>query len=187
MLSIRSRDGISQGKDSMTKKQPLPRGRQTTYTQEVAEQICERIANGEPLRQICRDEGMPAWRTAYDWQTAHPEFAARIAHARELGEEAIAQECMMIADTPKIGTKTTSKATGMETVEADMIEHRRLQIDTRLKLLAKWNPRKWGDKLALGGASDLPAIETQATLNVTSLSTEALAEIMAAKDAAQRG
>lgn len=161
-------------------------GRQSTFAQSVADEICEQIANGIPLRQICRDEKMPAWRTVYDWQEAHPEFAARIAHARELGEDAIAQECMMIADTPLIGTKTTSKPTGEEIVKADMIEHRRLQIDTRLKLLAKWNPRKWGDKLALGGASDLPPVETTSTLNVTGLSTEALAEIMRAKDAANR-
>ena len=28
----------------------------------------------------------------------------------------------------------------------DMLGHRKLQIETRLKLLAKWNPKKWGDK-----------------------------------------
>ena len=32
-----------------------------------------------------------------------------------------------------------------------MIEHRKLRIDTRLKLLAKWNPKKYGDKLAHTG------------------------------------
>lgn len=166
-------------------KEPAKRGRASTFDQKIADEICERIANGEPLRQICRDEKMPAWRTVYDWQAAHADFAARIAHARELGEDAIAQECMMIADTPMIGTKSVSKATGMEITEADMIEHRRLQIDTRLKLLAKWNPRKWGDKMAIGGASDLPPVETKSTLNVSGLSTEVLAEIMRARDAAQ--
>ena len=33
---------------------------------------------------------MPAWRTVYDWIRAHPDFATRIAHARELGFDAIA-------------------------------------------------------------------------------------------------
>jgi hypothetical protein len=30
-----------------------------------------------------------------------------------------------------------------------MVEHRKLRIDTRLKLLAKWNPKKYGDKQAI--------------------------------------
>ena len=30
-----------------------------------------------------------------------------------------------------------------------MLGHRKLRIDTRLKLLAKWNPKKWGDRMAL--------------------------------------
>lgn len=165
--------------------EPKQKGRPSTYTQEVADEICERIANGEPLRQICRDDKMPPWRTVYEWQAAHADFFARIAHARELGEDAIAQECMMIADTPQIGSKSVSKATGVEITEADMIEHRRLQIDTRLKLLAKWNPRKWGDKMAIGGASDLPPVETNTSLNVANLSTDVLAAIMQARDAAQ--
>jgi transposase len=160
---------------------PKPRGRPSEYTEAIAEAICDKIANGIPLREICRDDNMPAWRTVYDWQAAHADFSARIAHARELGEEAIAQECMHIADTPQIGIRTTVKPSGTETAEADMIEHRRLQIDTRLKLLAKWNPRKWGDKLAVGGAPDLPPV--QSTLNVASLPTEVLTAIMKAQDA----
>lgn len=164
-----------------------PRGRPSTFSQEVADAICDRIANGVPLREICRDDNMPAWRTVYDWQEANPDFAARIAHARELGEDAIAQECMIIADTPQIGTRSVSKATGVEITEADMIEHRRLQIDTRLKLLAKWNPRKWGDKMAIGGAPDLPPVSTTSAFDVSGISTSALAEIMKAKDAAERG
>lgn len=174
-------------KPAAEKKEPGKPGRVSTFSQETADAICERIANGEPLRQICRDEGMPAWRTVYNWQDEHADFKARIAHARELGEEAIAQECMMIADTPQIGQKTVSKATGMETTEADMIEHRRLQIDTRLKLLAKWNPRKWGDKMAIGGAADLPPVQTESVLDVSGLPTDVLEALMRAKDANQPG
>ena len=56
------------------------------FSQEIADKVCERIAQGEPLRQICRDDEMPAWRTVYDWLDAEPEFAARIARAREIGK-----------------------------------------------------------------------------------------------------
>ena len=73
-------------------------GRKSTYTVAVADEICHRIAEGEPLRQICREDGMPAWRTVYDWIVAEPDFAARIAHARDLGYDAIAEDTLKIAD-----------------------------------------------------------------------------------------
>ena len=41
-----------------------------------------------------------------------------------------------------------------------MLGHRKLQVETRLKLLAKWDPKRYGEKLALGGADDLPPIKT---------------------------
>jgi hypothetical protein len=54
---------------------------------------------------------------------------------------------MEIADTPVIGTKTVSKATGTETTEGDMIEHRRLQVEARKWILAKMLPKVYGDKI----------------------------------------
>lgn len=134
------------------------RGRPSTYAQEVADAICDRIANGEPLREICRDEEMPAWRTVYNWQEANPDFKARIAHSRELGEEAIIQDCLRIADTPLIGEEVEESENGMKVKRGDMLGHRKLQIETRLKLLAKWNPRKWGEKVDLnhGGQEGNP-------------------------------
>jgi hypothetical protein len=44
----------------------------------------------------------------------------------------------------------------MTVTEEDLTQHRRLQIETRLKLLAKWNPRKYGDKTVLAGDPDAP-------------------------------
>ena len=38
---------------------------------------------------------------------------------------------------------------GTETVVEDMLGHRKLQIETRLKLLAKWDPKRYGKKLDL--------------------------------------
>ena len=53
-------------------------------------------------------------------------------------------------DTPQKGTKTVRRGEGenstVETTEADMIEHRRLQIDARKWLIGKMAPKKYGDK-----------------------------------------
>ena len=122
-------------------------GIHTTYKAKTAETICNRLAEGIPLRQICREMGL-AWRTVYDWREAQPDFAAQFARAREMGEDAIAAECLDIANTPLIGTIETDDPDKGRTVRReDMLGHRKLQIETRLKLLAKWNPKKWGEKV----------------------------------------
>lgn len=132
-------------------------GRKTTYTEEQAAKICERIADGETLRAICRDDDMPSWRTVYDWLTEHEDFATRFARARDVGAEAIAQEALDIADTPHEGVIEIDKesklgGTYTEVRRADMLDHRKLRIETRLKLLAKWNPKKYGDRIDIGNA-----------------------------------
>ena len=40
-------------------------GRPTDFAQETADIICERIANGESLRGICGEEGMPDKATVF--------------------------------------------------------------------------------------------------------------------------
>jgi len=128
------------------------KGRPSTFTEEIAHEITERLSDGEPLRAICRSEGMPNWRTVYDWMAKDNTFSAHIAHAREIGFDAIAEEALMIADTPcYLETKETiedqGKPTKVKVVVADAFNHRRLQVDTRLKLLAKWCPKKYGDQV----------------------------------------
>jgi hypothetical protein len=125
-----------------------PRGRPSTYTQEAADEICERLSKGEPLAQICRDEHMPAVRTVSKWKEAHPEFGADFARARDEGFDAIAADCLEIANTPVEGEETITKDDGrVEVKRGDMLGHRKLQIETRLKLLAKWDPRRYGERV----------------------------------------
>lgn len=118
------------------------------YSEEIASKVCERIALGEPLRQICRDEGMPSYGAIYDWLEVNTDFASRFARARVKGFDAIADDAMTIADTPELGVETVKKPDGsVEVREGDMLGHRKLRIETRLKLLAKWDPRRYGEKL----------------------------------------
>jgi hypothetical protein len=164
-----------------------PRGRPSLYTVDLGQEICARLSNGEPMAQICRDEGMPCVQTVNDWMDSKPEFSVSIARARVEGFDALAAECLVIANNPLEGVETTTKDDGrIEEKRGDMLGHRKLQIDTRLKLLAKWDPKRYGEKLSIGGADDLPSMQVQSTINVKGLSTSALAEIMAASDAAKR-
>lgn len=143
---------------------PKKMGRPSKYDPEIARIICEQLSEGIPLRQICREnDGFPAWRTVYDWMGRDPELSASIARARDIGYDAIAEECLLIADTPQFGQKQVMTDEGTATTIEDMLGHRKLQIETRLKLLAKFHPTKYGDKLGLHGVEGAAAIKTEDT------------------------
>ena len=49
------------------------------------------------------------------------------------------------------------KADGSTEVRrGDMLGHRKLQIETRLKLLAKWDPKRYGGRTVLAGDAQAP-------------------------------
>ena len=131
----------------------------TTYTEEIPDAIIEWISDGKPLREFCRQPSTPNWRTVYLWREAHPDFDTRFARARDMGADAIAERALEIADTPLEGVRREiGGRDGDKEVHEDMLGHRKLQVETRLKLLAKWNPKKYGDRLInnLTGPDDEP-------------------------------
>jgi hypothetical protein len=117
--------------------------RPSLYTPELIEAICADLEQGIPLTHICAGDDMPAPRTVRAWEAEMPEVAAAIARARELGEVALAEQCLTIADDEHHDWVMTKKG---EVTNEVAIGRAKLQIDTRLKLLAKFNPKKWGDK-----------------------------------------
>lgn len=127
-----------------------PKGSGSTYTAAKAKEICDRMAKGEPLAQICRDEHMPGYRTTYNWMDEYPDFAANIARAREDGHDMIAADCLEIADNAKNDWMDANgeDATGYK-LNGEHIQRSKLRIETRLKLLAKWNPKKYGERQQL--------------------------------------
>tara|TARA_R110000868_G_scaffold8513_3_gene44066 strand:- start:16117 stop:16629 length:513 start_codon:yes stop_codon:yes gene_type:complete len=147
----------------MTRKKPpeehKPTGRPSTYDKAIAKQMCEQLSEGIPLRQICREnEGFPAWRTVYDWMSKDPELAAAIAHARDMGWDAMFEDCLRIADTPAMGEIVTDDGEKVTVKREDMLGHRKLQIETRLRMLAKFNPKKFGDKVVHSGDEVNPVV-----------------------------
>lgn len=134
------------------KPKPMKPPRKSRFSErmpEVKKSIIDRISAGEPLRAICREDGYPSAQVVYDWIEKDEEFALRFARARDIGADAIAEECLRIADSPLTGEETEVDADGkvVKVKRADMLGHRKLQIETRLKLLAKWNPKKYGERI----------------------------------------
>lgn len=120
---------------------PHPGGRPSTKTPELVEEIFERLGRGEPMARICDLEHMPSFVTVWRWEQADDEFRKGSARARELGTHYLADDCLRIADDKELDP-------------AD----KRVRIDTRMRLIGKWNARAYGDKVAHvgGGAGDAP-------------------------------
>jgi hypothetical protein len=133
-------------------------GRPRKYDRDVfVPKICARLATGkEPMTVVCEKLGVPV-RTVNDWRKADAEIAAQFDEARDLGIDAIAHDALVIADTPQLGViekservvdkHGRSRMVVTERRQEDMLGHRKLQVETRLKLLAKWDPRRYGDKM----------------------------------------
>lgn len=144
------------------------------YTVEIAREICRRLAEGVPLREICRQDGMPEWRTIYDWMVKDDAavaagggagLSASIARAREIGYDAIAEDCLRIADDAANDWMETEHGPRLN---AEHVQRSKLRIETRLKLLAKWNPKKYGERVAVAGDADSP-LKVDAEINAEKL------------------
>lgn len=139
----------------MTEKEKKPsaskkkKGRPTDYTLDKADQICDWYSNGKTLTKCCQDLGIGR-TTLYRWMVAHQEFSERLARARELFADAIADEVLDIADTVEEGEVVEEGYDGngefKKVKTEDAIQRSKLRVETRLKLLAKWSPEKYGDK-----------------------------------------
>jgi hypothetical protein len=126
-------------------KAPAKRGKPSKRTPEIVELILEGISNGKTLTSLCEATEMPHVQTWYDWLEKDAELSIRFARAREKGYDVIAEECLKIADMTALDTIDTEQ--GKEVCNSEWIARSRLRVDTRLKLLAKWSPKKYGDKM----------------------------------------
>jgi hypothetical protein len=137
---MKSRSTGSKAKPAPKSDPRRKRGRPTAYTPALGRAICERLAAGEPLLAICAAEGMPDRITVWRWHGQHPEFCNMILAAREFGADALAEQCLVIAD-------------GDGDERRDMIK-----IATRRWLASKIAPRRYGDRLAaeISGAGGGP-------------------------------
>jgi len=112
--------------------------------------ICDRISNGESLRQICDSEEMPAASTVFLWLQADIAFSEQYARAREAQADAIFDEILLIADDGRNDWMERKNADGenigwQENGEA--MRRSQLRIDARKWMAGKLQPKKYSDKL----------------------------------------
>ena len=148
--------------------------RPTKRNPEVEERIISGLCEGTPLRELCRQAGMPNWRTVYDWISADANFAAQVAHARDTGTDAIAEQALDLIDGEP------DRVDGK--IDPGFVQWRRAQVDTRLKLLACWNPKKYGAKQTVDvGNKAGETLKVDSNVDTVALTLQ-LAEALRGKD-----
>lgn len=100
------------------------------------EQIIEWLASGKTWREFAALHGMGE-ATLYRWVDKDEGFARDVQVARRIGHDALAAECLAIAD-----------AATPETVNVA-----RLRLDARRWLLSRWSPERYGDAKASGDSA----------------------------------
>jgi len=144
-----------------------PGGRPAIYSSALADKICERLAEGESLVQICKDDKMPGRATVMRWlEDSSPvkvEFRDKYARAREAQAEKYAAEIVEIADETVIEATYLGEEVRLD-VSSAAVARNRLRVDARKWIAAKLLPKKYGDKLAIGGADDLPPVQSNVTM-----------------------
>lgn len=164
-------------------KLPAKRGRGrpktetgTLWPNSVRDEIVARISEGETLCEICRTPGFPKPATVYEWTEKLPDFARAFERARVIGHHALSESVVQIMRAPP--------AYGPDgKIDQGDVQHRKLQCEYTLKLLAKWSPKLYGDRqqVELTGKDGGP-VET-VSLDASKLSDTALQELMRARAA----
>lgn len=126
--------------------EPKKTGRPSAFTEDMALAICGRLADGETLREICRDESMPSRTTVFRWLAVNSAFRDQYALAREIQADLWADELVEIADD---GSNDWITRNGIEVVDHEHVTRSKLRVDARKWLMSKAAPKKYGDRVAL--------------------------------------
>lgn len=99
------------------------------FSRAIFDSICELIADGQSVREICERPGMPDRKTFNRWRKVTPELQTAYDQAKVDREEAIFDDIVYIADTvkdPKVA---------------------KVRIDAREWTLARMNGKKYGNRV----------------------------------------
>ena len=103
----------------------------------IFSEILTDIENGLSLRGSLKNENRPNSETFYKWLDSSEDKAKRYARAAEKRADAIFEEILEISNHTE---EDHTPFTGSNVIQRD-----RLKIDARKWMLAKMNPKKYGD------------------------------------------
>lgn len=112
--------------------------RPSDYSQEIADALCEKLAEGESLRKICSAEGMPSKSSVFRWLGQNEEFRDQYARARESQADSLFDDVLSIAD---------QYDNAQDNADVEHIQRAKLRIDARKWMAGKLRPKVYGEKL----------------------------------------
>lgn len=187
LLGMASVEDLQQQSKRVYEEQIVRRapGRPSSYTQEMADEVCLRIANGETMSKICKDAHMPFPAVIYAWAARNEEFHSRLTRAREIQAHRWADEILEIVDdnTGDMIEKVGRNGQVTTVVDHENVHRSRLRADTRKWLIAKMYPRVYGDKVqaevtgSSGGPVSTVSLSVTIPHDLSGYSTDELAKL----------
>ena len=149
-------------------------GRPVEYKESIADEVCLRLTEGEPLVRICKSEHLPDVSTIYRWLIRFPLFCEMYTRAREEQADTNADEIIAIADEDPKFTEYRDKDGNVVDIKIDSayVAYQKQRIESRKWTAAKLKPRKYGERIAMEG------VDGGAPIGTVDLSTSYLAEVI---------
>jgi hypothetical protein len=130
----------------------------TRYTPELAAEICRRMAEGESLRGICRDPGMPPEATVRTWSRDDRDgFAAQYHQARLMQIDCWVDEIVETACRDDLDP-----------------QDKRVRCDAYKWVASKIAPKRFGDRLLVAGDAESPLQMMHQRVDLKALTNEQL-------------
>ena len=129
------------------------------YTPELAAEICKRVSEGSPLRQVCRDDDIAVSESSVrQWvRDDRNGFAALYAQARAMQIDCWSDEIVTVAYR----------------LDLDAADKRMITENLRW-LLSKLAPTKYGDRLLVAGDPANPIQHLHKAVSIEALSATQL-------------
>ena len=151
-------------------------GRPTILNEEMATKICERLAGGESLRSVCRSNDMPAVSSVTLWVvTDRNGFSAQYREAREAAGFAHADKIINVIE----------RLDSLETAhESDRVDPQtaKVMIDGLKWAAERMAPKSHAARQDLNHTSSDGTMTPKQSIDAGKLSTQALEELMAARE-----
>lgn len=114
----------------------------------VQEEICRRVVDGESIKRICEDAGMPSKATVFNWLLRDDVFRVAYAVAAHMRGHHMFEEAIEVAsqEPPRVIVRTGEDTTESR-VDAGAVQHMRLRVETLKWAAGKLNPRIYGDRI----------------------------------------
>jgi hypothetical protein len=136
---------------------------------------------GKSVTEIGKLDHMPSDTTIWNWLRRRDDFFAAYVRARAIGTEAGVEDLEKIA---KDGSGDWIELPdGRRVLDAEHVQRSKLRVETKKWALARYNPKRWGDRVDMHVTQDESVPSTMTDAQLERQMTALLAKGFGAKEA----